>query len=324
MILTSHSARQTVGDARLVDEMAITGAEIERRKEWLGFGPDDVERLRKLGPIAAEYAEKVIEDLYRHFLSFPETAEFFSDPAVLDRVKRMQLDYFRGLTEGDYGVDYAHNRLLIGAAHGRIGLDVKWYLGAYSFYLRLVWDRLFKAFGADSVEALATFFSLTKLVYLDIGLAMETYIYQRERTIQQQQLAIRELSTPVLRLRPGLLLLPIIGEIDTQRARQVTEQMLRAIRANRAKVVVMDVTGVPTVDSAVANHLVQTVEAARLLGASVIVSGLSPDIAQTLVTLGVDLSKMHTVGDLQGGIEAAERFLGYVVHRDGGDGVAES
>src|SRR3989475_7887517 len=77
--------------------------------------------------------------------------------------------------------------------------------------------------------------------------------------------------------------------------------------------VVIDITGVAAIDSAVANHLVQTVEASRLLGATVIVTGLSPEIAQTLVTIGVDLTKMHTVGDLQGGIEEAERLLGYRV-----------
>jgi len=139
------------------------------------------------------------------------------------------------------------------------------------------------------------------------------FVQQRERVIRQQQEAIRELSTPVLQVRERLLILPIIGVIDPQRARQLTEQLLHAIRANRAKVVVIDVTGVAAVDSHVANHLVQTVEASRLLGAMVIVTGLSPEIAQTLVTIGVDLSGMATVGDLQGGIEEAERLLGYKV-----------
>ena len=86
---------------------------------------------------------------------------------------------------------------------------------------------------------------------------------------------------------------------------------MRSIRDNRAKVVVMDVTGVPSIDSTVANYLVQVVEASRLMGATVIVTGLSPDLAQTLVTIGVDLTKMNTVGDLQGGIEEAELVLGY-------------
>src|SRR5205823_11733318 len=123
----------------------------------------------------------------------------------------------------------------------------------------------------------------------------------------------RVLSTPVLQVRERLLILPIIGVIDPQRARQLTEQLLRGIRTNRAKVVVIDITGVPVMDETVANKLVQTVEAARLLGATVIITGLSSEIAQTLVTIGVELGKMNTVGDLQGGIEQAERLLGYKV-----------
>ncbi len=138
-----------------------------------------------------------------------------------------------------------------------------------------------------------------------------SFVEERERVIREQQEAIRELSTPVLQVRERLLILPIIGVLDSQRARQLTEQLLGAIQANRAKVVVIDITGVATVDVAVANHLVQTVEAARLMGASAIITGLSSKIAQTLVDLGVDLSMMNTVGDLQGGLEQAERLLGY-------------
>lgn len=140
-----------------------------------------------------------------------------------------------------------------------------------------------------------------------------SFVQERERIIREQQEAIRELSTPVLPVRERLLILPIIGLVDPLRARQLTEQLLRGIRLNRARVVVMDITGVPAMDATVANHLVLTVEAARLLGATVIVTGLSPELAQTLVNIGVDLSKMNTVGDLQGGIEEAERQLGYRV-----------
>ncbi len=142
-----------------------------------------------------------------------------------------------------------------------------------------------------------------------------SFVEERERVIRQQQDAIRELSTPVLQVRERLLILPIIGILDAKRAGQLTEQLLRGIRTHRAKVVVVDITGVPDIDEAVANHLVQTVDASRLMGAGVIVTGLSADIAQTLVTIGVDLSKITTVGDLQGGIEEAERFLGFKVTR---------
>jgi PAS domain S-box-containing protein len=125
--------------------------------------------------------------------------------------------------------------------------------------------------------------------------------------------AILELSTPVLQLRENLLILPIIGILDSMRARQLTEQLLHSIRDNRAKVAVVDITGVPAVDSKVANHLLQTAEAARLMGARVILTGLSPEVAQSLVSIGVDLGRLITVGDLQGGIVEADRLLGYKV-----------
>jgi rsbT co-antagonist protein RsbR len=111
-----------------------------------------------------------------------------------------------------------------------------------------------------------------------------------------------------MKLHDRLLLLPIIGALDTQRMRQLTEQLLEAIEAHRAQVVVVDITGVAEIDRGVANHLVQTIESAGLMGAETIITGLSPDIAQTLVDLGVDLARMRTIGDLQGGLEYAERL----------------
>jgi rsbT co-antagonist protein RsbR len=161
-----------------------------------------------------------------------------------------------------------------------------------------VLDRIF-----DAYEPAANRIAVT------VGVS---FVEERERVIREQQDAIRELSTPVLQVRERLLILPIIGGLDPARARQLTEQLLGAIQHHRARVVVIDITGVATVDVTVANHLVQTVEAARLMGASAIITGLSSKIAQTLVDLGVDLSMMRTVGDLQGGLEEAERLL---VHR---------
>src|SRR5438093_266980 len=114
-----------------------------------------------------------------------------------------------------------------------------------------------------------------------------SFVQERERVIREQQEAIRVLSTPVLPVRERLLILPVIGTVDPLRARQLTEQLLRGIRTNRARVVVMDITGVPAMDATVANHLVLTVEASRLLGATVIVTGLSPELAQTLVNIGI-------------------------------------
>jgi anti-anti-sigma regulatory factor len=138
-----------------------------------------------------------------------------------------------------------------------------------------------------------------------------------EQAVRSQQEAIRELSTPVLPIRDRMLIVPVIGSVDTTRARQLTEQVLRGIRAHRAKVVVIDVTGVATLDTVAANHLMLTAAAARLLGAHVILTGISSSIAQTLVTLGVDLTELTTMGDLQSGIEEGHKLLAEAGHAPG-------
>ncbi len=148
----------------------------------------------------------------------------------------------------------------------------------------------------------------------ELARANQTLLAEVEERRKAEK-AVLELSTPVLQLREGLLILPIIGILDSIRARQLTEQLLHSIRDNRAKVAVVDITGVPAVDSKVANHLLQTAEAARLMGARVILTGLSPEVAQSLVSIGVDLGRLITVGDLQGGIIEADRLLGYRVSR---------
>ncbi len=311
--------RSFAADA-LAPKMGISPAEVEQRKAFLEFGAADVERVASIDGLARAYADPVIGEFYEHLLAFEETAVFFDDPAVLEHVTRMQKEYFLGLTSGDYGEDYIENRLTIGAVHEQVGLPVKAYLGMYNFYLRAVATRLNEAFADDPEQATEAFHSLMKLVFLDIGLAIDTYVFQREQTIRHQEEAIRELSTPALQIRDRLLILPIIGVLDSARAYQLTDGLLRSIRDARAKVVILDVTGVPTVDSTVANHLIQTVEASRLMGAVVIVTGLSAGVARALVMIGVDLTKFNAVGDLQGGLEVANKILGYKVVKFAEDG----
>ncbi len=132
---------------------------------------------------------------------------------------------------------------------------------------------------------------------------------QMEATLRES----RELSTPVLPIRERLLIVPVIGLLDTLRVRQLAAELLRGIRTHRARVVVMDFTGVPTVDATVTDQLLQTVDQARLLGTVVIITGLSSALAKTLVDTRVDLSMMRTAMDLQAGIAEAERLLGYQV-----------
>lgn len=139
------------------------------------------------------------------------------------------------------------------------------------------------------------------------------FVEEREMKITEQQQAMLSLSTPVLQIRDQILVLPLIGTIDSARAAQIVEQLLNSIVDTQASVVILDITGVPVIDTAVANHLIKTIQAARMLGAKTIITGISPVNAQTLVTLGVDLSMMTTIGSLRSGVKLADEMLKLVV-----------
>jgi anti-anti-sigma regulatory factor/putative methionine-R-sulfoxide reductase with GAF domain len=127
----------------------------------------------------------------------------------------------------------------------------------------------------------------------------------QQEVIDAQQQALRELSTPIIPVLEGVLVMPLIGSIDTTRAKDVTRRLLTGIREHRANVVILDITGVPIVDSGVAAYLTKAIQAARLKGARAIVTGVSDAVAETIVDLGIDWSEIKTLGDLQTGLRAA-------------------
>jgi rsbT co-antagonist protein RsbR len=250
--------------------------------------------------------------------ALPETAALFAAPAILAEMKTRKRKHLIASVAGEYGVAYAEQRVALGQLYGRIGLETRVFLGAFHQLMKAIGVDIVAAFPADPAEAFQKFASLKKLGFMDIGIIVDVLIAERERTINAQQEVIRELSAPVLQFRDHLLILPLVGLVDTARARQLTDELLKSIRSNRAKAVVVDITGVPFVDSKVAQHLAQTVTACQLMGVAAIVTGISGAVAQALVTLRVGIEGVNAVGDLQRGIEAAERLLGYQVVRTGG------
>ncbi len=142
---------------------------------------------------------------------------------------------------------------------------------------------------------------------------VQAQIHDQAEQIEAQQQTIRELSTPILPLYEGILVLPLVGVIDSFRAGQIMERLLTAIAERQSDIVIIDITGVPVIDTAVANYLLQTARAAQLIGAQVILVGIGPEIAQTIVQLGVDLSGIAIGANLQNGIELALRRIGRAI-----------
>jgi len=283
----------------------ITLQDWERRKSFVNFTDADAQSLRELRPHAEAYAGEVVDALYVQFLKFEEIRTFLRDEATLNRVKASQKAYFLALTQGDYGKGYLENRLHIGRVHHRIGLTPRWYLGAYSIYLQLTVPKIMEAFAGNLERAQRSILALIKIIDLDRELAITTYITAAEEVITRQSREILELSTPIIRLWEGVVAAPLIGTLDTARAQQFTENLLESIVKTRSTVALIDITGVPSVDTRTAQHLIETVSAVRLLGADIILTGIRPAIAQTLVHLGIDLSSVNTRSSLADGLRLA-------------------
>ncbi len=141
----------------------------------------------------------------------------------------------------------------------------------------------------------------------------EAYVARRERIIKSQAEAITELATPVIQVWDGIVALPLVGAIDSIRAKDIMERLLTAVMDHSADIVIIDITGVPVVDTQVASRLMRTVEAVSLLGTRSIITGINPVIAQTMVQLGVDLSQLTTRATLRAGLKQAFRELGLTV-----------
>ncbi|HYO98864.1 MAG TPA: STAS domain-containing protein [Pyrinomonadaceae bacterium] len=165
-------------------------------------------------------------------------------------------------------------------------------------------------FEGDTVMLVREMDHFTRL--LDrMGLVMvENFIRSREEIIRQQRADMLELSTPVIKVWDKILTLPIIGTLDSRRAQMMTEALLQRIVDTGSTVAILDITGVRTMDTLVANHLIKTVTAARLMGARCILTGVSPAIAQTMVQLGIDLSEITTRAQMSDGIKLALEMIG--------------
>ena len=301
---------QPITEQTVMTNVGITAIDIERRKRFVGLDAADLQNLATIKPLITANVTMLVDAFFAHLANLEEAKVLLGYKELTNQARTLKRAHLLEMVEGRYDLKYVEQRISLGLLYGRVGLPTKLYLGAFRAVLASAGELILREFPSDGFKL---FSSLQKIAYFDIAIHTDVLIHERERTIGRQSEAIRELSTPVLQIRDRLLLLPLVGVIDSHRAQLITENVLKAIRTARAKVVVIDVTGVATIDSKVANHLVQTVTAARLMGAFTIVTGITADVAQSMVALGIELSPFTTVGDLQGGVELAEERLGYHV-----------
>jgi rsbT co-antagonist protein RsbR len=301
--------------------LKLNDEELRSRLAFYELTDEDFKRLTSLKSFAERWTHDITEGLYELIMGQPGSRAFFPDQATLNRVKKLQNTYFMKLFSGTCDLNYVRDRLLVGMTHERIGMPPKLYLGAYRRYLALIHARLLDHFTGNTKQAAEALESIRKIIFFDMALAIDTYIAAYLETMTRHQAAIRELSTPVIKVHDRILLLPIVGTVDTQRAHQIMEAVLVQVVEQQAKVMILDIAGVPVVDTKVADHILKTTAAVQLLGSQTILTGISASVARTVVQLGVEITRMHTRSKLSEGIELALSIVGKKITSTGSERV---
>ena len=197
----------------MADPLNLSSAEVAQRKAFLEFGEKDVARLKELHALLAGQASFFVEAFYAHLLAFEETRHLIQDDAKLEGLKKTQAAYFDQLTAGEYDAAYIQNRIRVGVAHQRVGLDPKWYLGAYNKYLVLLLPRLGSLLGNDAGKTLETTLALLRIIFLDMGIAIDTYIHADRQVIRSKSEQIEALNQVAIAISSSLGLQEVLDHI---------------------------------------------------------------------------------------------------------------
>ncbi|UTH75238.1 protoglobin domain-containing protein [Chromobacterium sp. IIBBL 290-4] len=273
---------------------------------------DDLQRVQAMGEAVLPHLGEAMLHFYEWLPSLPEYEALFSRPSTLRNAQVAQEAYWRSFFRGVIDEAYLAERVCAGETHARIGLPLSTYFAGVNYAFHLFSGYLTSG-DRDTVSQLSQ--SASKLLHLDTALVVETYSRLLQERVMEQGRAMMEMSTPVTMIWQDILLLPIVGIIDSQRSQSIMEGILNKISSTRSRVFIMDISGVAVVDSAVANHLVKITKATQLMGCESLVSGLSPAIAQTIVHLGIDTEQISTFSTLRDALEAAFRICGLAIRQ---------
>ena len=296
--------------------MSTEPNETQHLLDLYGISDSDLAAVHSAGLLVRPRVDELIESFYDWLKQLPEFDEFFSDPDLLKRVMQSQADYWHTFLAGTVNDNYINERRRVGEAHARIGLPLHIYFAAMNKFLIDLREMLR---GSDLPEddLVHSNVALSKLLNMDTGVVVETYARLVNERITAQSKMLMEMSTPVTQIWRGILMLPVVGIIDSKRAQDVMTATLSKIAETQARMFILDISGVAVVDTAVANHLIKITKATRLMGCDSTISGVSPSIAQTIVELGIDVGGIKTTATLRDALGDAFNHLGIEMSNPG-------
>lgn len=268
----------------------------------------DLALIKAAGEMLAGELAAFVDDWYEWLQQQEEYQYFFGGNAeALNRVRRQQMEHWRTFFSGEMDERFAESRRYIGAVHARIDLPNDIYLAGVSKAVALLVERVSRL-APDRSSAINA--ALRKCMFVETYYVMDEISRIQREKIAQHSRAVMEVSTPVTPIWEGILLLPLLGIIDSARTQDIMNKSLSKISELRAKVFVLDISGVGALDTAVANQLIKITKATRLMGCEAIISGISPAIARTVVELGVSVGEVKTTATLRDAFEIALRLVG--------------
>jgi rsbT co-antagonist protein RsbR len=270
---------------------------------------EDLGRVRKFAELAKPRMQEMVDTWYEWLRTLPDYEEFFSDEATLRRVQELQQDYWDLFMKASVDDSYVAKRRRVGEAHARIGLPLNTYFAGMNMFMEL-FGRCVRGSDIEDGKQAHIEEAVGKLLHLDTTIVVETYNLMVEETLTAQAKSLMEMSTPVTQIWSGILLLPIVGIIDSKRARDIMNATLAKIGETQARIFILDISGVGVVDTAVANHLIKITRATRLMGCDCTISGVSPSIAQTIVDLGIDVGRIKTTSTMKDALADAFHRVG--------------
>lgn len=264
----------------------------------------DLNLIDRVGSFMLPQVDNIVDNWYDWLAQQPEYEQFFSNKKILHHVQKKQLDYWKEFLGGKIDEDYVKVRRVTGETHARIGLSMTVFFAGMNIFDRLFSDSIQERHFTENEQMLMSD-AISKQVHLDTGIVCEMYNYVSNELIVGQNRALMEMSTPVTEIWEGILLLPVVGIVDSKRSQDIMNAVLKTISKTNAKEFILDISGVAVIDTAVANYLIKITKATRLMGCESTISGLSPANAQTIVNLGIDVGTVKTTSTMMDAIDKA-------------------
>lgn len=295
--------------------------EVNSLLERFDITPEDRAALKTGGDAmkAAGKVNAVIDSWWVWLEKQPEFSIFFSSQETVERVKRLQTVYWENFFSDAIDQDYVDYRVHIGQIHAQRDMSNLIYFAAMARFNELFSEAILSC-GLPASDLDRVFNAFNKLIMLDAFVTSDQVAQFARRRVIESGKAMLEMSTPVTSIWDGILLLPLVGVVDSQRTHDIMDKSLSRIAETRARMFVMDISGVVTVDTAVANNFIRITQATRLMGCDCIISGISPNVARTLVELGANVGEVRTTATLRDALQLALATLEPTVRGGRGQG----